>query len=546
VNRPPFPVSIASSVWMAILLCGAAFAGTLDLPTVEISATTLAFGNQVVESRSAPQKVLLLNRGTAPLAIRKIAASGDFGVESDCGATLEAGHGCTIVTTFSPSLTGDTDGKLTIEDDSKASPHVVTLTGSGVLPLTITPATLLFDPRTVGTSQTAFVTVTNNQSERISALQIAVGQGFAQSSNCASGIPAGKSCEVRITFTPTEAKQVRGKITLQYGSKAQVLMATGTAVAPAPPVTGLRVRSPRIPAVAALAPIIPPTPNISDVRVASRKLPAATRAAVIPPAPPVNTVVPVTRRAPQTAAAPEVISPPPTISSSLGSARRVAQATPGVIEPAPLVSASLGSRGVPKDTYAAPSVIAPAPTTSSLRQNARVRTPTSDVTVRPAPPVEAAKPSPTQVASVKPPAETTAVRAIAEGAAAAPPPVPVPIVKPSPQPVIETARPVAMASVPPRATAAAGPRVKLIIGLKGTAVGTVVSSSGGINCGSACQDSFLTGQKVILTPQSTANTSFAGWRGCDSVSGSNCTVVMDRDKTVTAIFVKHYDDLSPE
>ncbi len=545
MNRLPLPVSIASSVWMAMMLCGAAFAGTLDLPSVEISATTLAFGNQVVESRSAPQKVLLLNRGTAPLAIRKIAASGDFAVESDCGTTLEAGHGCTIVTTFSPSLTGDTDGKLTIEDDSKASPHVVTLSGSGILPLTITPAMLRFDARTVGTSQTASVTVTNNQNERISALQIAVTQGFAQSSNCAAGIPAGKSCEVRITFSPTEAKQVRGKITLQYGSKAQVLMATGTAVAPAPPISGLHVRSPRIPAVAALAPVIPPTPNISDVRVASRKLPPATHAAVIPPAPPVNTVVPVTRRAPQTAAAPEVISPPPTISSSLGSGKRVAQTAPAVIEPAPVVSASLGSRGVPKDSYA-PSVIAPAPATSSLRQNARVRTPSSDVTVRPAPPVQAAKPSPAQVASVKPPAETSAVRAIAEGTAAVPPPVPVPIVKPSPQPVIETARPVVVASAPPRATAAAGPRVKLMVGLKGTAAGMVVSSSGGINCGNTCQDSFLAGQKVILTPQSTANTSFAGWRGCDSVSGSNCMVVMDRDKTVIAIFVKHYDDLSPE
>jgi hypothetical protein len=74
----------------------------------------------------------------------------------------------------------------------------------------------------------------------------------------------------------------------------------------------------------------------------------------------------------------------------------------------------------------------------------------------------------------------------------------------------------------------------------------VTSSNGGINCGARCQDDFVAGQKVVLTPQGVSNASFAGWRGCDSVAGTSCTVVMDRNKSVTAIFVRHYDDLSPE
>ncbi len=86
----------------------------------------------------------------------------------------------------------------------------------------------------------------------------------------------------------------------------------------------------------------------------------------------------------------------------------------------------------------------------------------------------------------------------------------------------------------------------LTVGLKGTAAGTVTSSTGTMNCASTCEGQFVAGQKIVLAPQAPANSSFAGWRGCDSVNGSNCTVVMDRDKSVTAIFVKHYDDLSPE
>jgi hypothetical protein len=105
------------------------------------------------------------------------------------------------------------------------------------------------------------------------------------------------------------------------------------------------------------------------------------------------------------------------------------------------------------------------------------------------------------------------------------------------------------AVVPPvtRHTAAPeGPRVTLTVGLKGTAAGTVTSSTGEVRCGDACRENFASGEKVVLVPQSPPNSSFAGWRGCDAVAGNNCTVVMDRDKSVTAIFVKHYDDLNPE
>ena len=141
MNPPRLSLPIPLIWFLVVLACSPLlFAGSLDLPTVEISASSLPFGKQVVDSRSQPKTVLLLNRGSSPLTIRKISSSGDFAVASDCGAALDPGHGCTVVTTFSPSLTGDADGKLTIEDDSKSSPHVVSLSGVGVLPVTITPS----------------------------------------------------------------------------------------------------------------------------------------------------------------------------------------------------------------------------------------------------------------------------------------------------------------------------------------------------------------------------------------------------------------------
>jgi hypothetical protein len=499
------------------------------LPTVEISASSLPFGKQVVDSRSQPKTVLLLNRGSSPLTIRKISSSGDFAVASDCGAALDPGHGCTVVTTFSPSLTGDADGKLTIEDDSKSSPHVVSLSGVGVLPVTITPSVLRFEPRTIGTTETASVTLTNNQARDISAVQTSASADFSPSNACAGGIPAGKSCQMQITFRPLEAKPIRGKVTITYGGESQALVVMGSGIASAPTVSGLPVVAVKVPAVTGKAPVIPPTPTL-PITLSNASRPAA----------------PGLR-------APEVITPPPSVSGNLpaSSSRNTVRATPAIIPPPPSTSGRMSSNSARPQMSGAPGVIAPAPSTSTLAMMADNAPPV--LGAAPVPPTESAP----VVATARPPAETRAVHAIETPASAqsdsAPASIPVPLAKSKP-PAQQSSKPASQpamvaAVVPPvtrRAAPPAVPQVTLTVGLKGTAAGTVTSSTGEIRCGDACRDNFASGEKVVLVPQSLPNSSFAGWRGCDAVAGNHCTVVMDRDKSVTAIFVKHYDDLNPE
>ncbi|MFA4937019.1 MAG: Ig-like domain-containing protein [Patescibacteria group bacterium] len=73
------------------------------------------------------------------------------------------------------------------------------------------------------------------------------------------------------------------------------------------------------------------------------------------------------------------------------------------------------------------------------------------------------------------------------------------------------------------------------------ASGVVISSVGGINCGSVCQASYnIFDQKVTLTATPTAGSSFAGWSsGCDNQIGNTCVVNMDNSEiTVTATFTR--------
>jgi subtilase family serine protease len=69
----------------------------------------------------------------------------------------------------------------------------------------------------------------------------------------------------------------------------------------------------------------------------------------------------------------------------------------------------------------------------------------------------------------------------------------------------------------------------------GTGSGTVVSSPTGIDCGAACSASFADGTVVTLTAAPATGSSFTGWSGACTGTGT-CSVTMDAAKSVTATF----------
>jgi uncharacterized protein (DUF2141 family) len=75
----------------------------------------------------------------------------------------------------------------------------------------------------------------------------------------------------------------------------------------------------------------------------------------------------------------------------------------------------------------------------------------------------------------------------------------------------------------------------LTVSKNGTGSGTVTSNPAGINCGSTCSANFAQGSTVTLSATPASGSSFAGWSGACSGTGS-CTVTMDAAKSVTATF----------
>ncbi len=201
-GRPDFVVAMGSSsneMTLAAVLNGGG-------PMVKLSPISLGFGNQAINTTSVAKTVTLSNTGEAALDITSITTSGDFAILSKtCGSALAARAKCTVKVTFTPTVLGKLTGKLTFTDNALNSPQTVGLSGTGVLPATLTPAKATYAAQTVGTTSAAKTfTLTNNLAVTLSSIVISATGDFAVSATtCTTSLGSKLKCTISVTFTPT-------------------------------------------------------------------------------------------------------------------------------------------------------------------------------------------------------------------------------------------------------------------------------------------------------------------------------------------------------
>jgi hypothetical protein len=193
-----------------------------DVPAVALFPQTLTFSDRATGFTSPAQTVTLINSGSAPLSITSIVANGDFGQTNGCGPSVAAGGAtCTIDITFTPTATGTRTGDVTITDDAAGTPHVISLTGTGITPspaVTLSPSPLTFPDQTFGIpSAVQTITLTNSGTAGLTITSIAVSGDFAQTNNCPvspATVAADGTCTIDVTFTPTATGARTGTITV--------------------------------------------------------------------------------------------------------------------------------------------------------------------------------------------------------------------------------------------------------------------------------------------------------------------------------------------
>jgi hypothetical protein len=79
-------------------------------------------------------------------------------------------------------------------------------------------------------------------------------------------------------------------------------------------------------------------------------------------------------------------------------------------------------------------------------------------------------------------------------------------------------------------------RPSLNVTLIGDGVGVVTSDVPGISCDADCSEDYPNSTSVVLTAAPDNTSSFTGWSGCDTTDRLECTVRVDRRRTVSAEF----------
>ncbi|MFN7994664.1 MAG: choice-of-anchor D domain-containing protein [Bryobacteraceae bacterium] len=231
--------------------------GIAPPPAVSLSPTSLGFNAQNVGTASTGQTVTLTNSGSGTLAIGGMAITGDFAATHACGNSLAAGVRCIITVKFAPTTGGARTGTLSLTDNAAGSPHIVSLSGTGIAlqPAVVwNPTGLTFEGQANGTtSPPKPVTLRNSGS---GALQInylgATGDFAVQSGTCGTTLSPGASCTVSVTFAPTGPGLRTGTLSVSgnLASPAPTVALSGTETAGAQPDpgTGRNANLPALPA----------------------------------------------------------------------------------------------------------------------------------------------------------------------------------------------------------------------------------------------------------------------------------------------------------
>jgi hypothetical protein len=206
---------------------------------------SLSFGNQNVGTSSAPQTATLTNSGTTALNIVSIAITGknssDFFETHNCPQSLAVGGTCSISVTFKPTSPYSRIAAVTITDSAPNIPQTVSLSGIGVGALvTFAPPSLGFGNQTVGTTSIQQVsTLTNTGQLALTITSISVtganSGDFAATNDCGTSVPAGGSCNIAATFTPSSTGNRTAGVSIRDNApnSPQPLPLIGVGVLPA-------------------------------------------------------------------------------------------------------------------------------------------------------------------------------------------------------------------------------------------------------------------------------------------------------------------------
>src|SRR5680860_1528848 len=194
---------------------------------VDVSPTSLKFGDIHVGESSEAQSVTVSNPGETDLDVTVVASDfGEFDVMDGCSLNaIGSGEACTIDAVFSPTASGPQSAGIVIEHNARGDALTVTLKGNGAgAAIDVSRAGLTFKSQVVDTmSEPMTFTITNSGT---AALETTVALGgensaeFAVTGDACSGmsLPPGTSCRIGVVFQPSSEQIFNASVTIAHNA----------------------------------------------------------------------------------------------------------------------------------------------------------------------------------------------------------------------------------------------------------------------------------------------------------------------------------------
>ncbi len=195
--------------------------GTGGAPVVSLTPSSATCASRQVGTSGTCQAFTLSNTGNINLTGIVIsiggANAGSFSQSNTCSTTLAASASCTITVFFNPQTNAVLNGILSVASNASTSPNTSTLTGTGLVPATITlsPTTINFGSVRQGTASTSQgITLTNTGGVAATISSIVTASPFSLTHNCPGTISAGATCIITVTATPSTVGTVNGTVSV--------------------------------------------------------------------------------------------------------------------------------------------------------------------------------------------------------------------------------------------------------------------------------------------------------------------------------------------
>jgi hypothetical protein len=229
----------ADSTPLTVTLDGTGVAAPGGTPAIDITPSSVNFGNVPLHTR-ASRSLTLTNTGTTDLTVTKLSEAGQGystgGGGLNVNTIVKAGSSLHFSIYFSPLVTGNAPGSLSVTTTAESAPLTVTLDGTGVAApggtpaIDITPSSVNFGNVTAGTTDTQTMRLANTGTADLKITKIsASGTGFSVSGlSIPETLPAGKSTTFTASFKPAGTGAHTGSIAISSNASGSPLSVSMT------------------------------------------------------------------------------------------------------------------------------------------------------------------------------------------------------------------------------------------------------------------------------------------------------------------------------